>query len=166
LQFFNPGYLSTIGENFQPINFTTNSKQIILNVWDTSEQETYRCLVPMYLRGADAALIVYDVTNEKTFCDLQEWYDQLENNTSDSIITFLIENKIDFKENQGIDENIAKEFADSHRSEYRQTSAKTGDGVDKMFYDVANMFLKKCAEEIQVSVPPPKLKDESNEGCC
>jgi GTPase SAR1 family protein len=76
--------------------------------------ETYGFLVPIYLRGADAAFIVYDATNEKSFCDLQEWYDQLENNTSDSIITFLIGNKIDLKDNQIIDENIAKEFADSH----------------------------------------------------
>jgi hypothetical protein len=70
------------------------------------------------------------------------------------------------KENQIIDENISKEFADTHGSEYRKTSAKTGGGVLELFDDIANILQRKYCGEHQVSVPPPKLKEKSNKGCC
>lgn len=36
-------------------------------IWDTAGQERYHSLAPMYYRGAQAAIVVYDITNQVRF---------------------------------------------------------------------------------------------------
>lgn len=46
---------------------------VALQVWDTAGQERFRSMAPMYYRGANAALIVFDITNYSTFSDVKSW---------------------------------------------------------------------------------------------
>jgi GTPase SAR1 family protein len=43
---------------------------------DTAGQERYRSLSPLYFRGADACLMVYDVTSSQSFADLEGWFSE------------------------------------------------------------------------------------------
>lgn len=63
----------TIGNNSQDIKIEIDSKEVKLQVWDTAGQEVFRSLVSVYLRGAQAAIIVYDLTREETFSLLNDW---------------------------------------------------------------------------------------------
>lgn len=47
------------------------------NIWDTAGQEKYRCLTKMYFRDANVALVVFDVTNRRSFDSVDFWYDEI-----------------------------------------------------------------------------------------
>ena len=53
-----------------------------LQIWDTAGQERFRTITRAYYRGASAIIIVYDVTNEKSFRDVHNWYEMAKENAS------------------------------------------------------------------------------------
>ena len=55
-----------------------------MQIWDTAGQEIFRSLIPMYYRGADAAIIVYDISSKSSFDSLTSWLNELKSNTSSS----------------------------------------------------------------------------------
>ena len=72
--------------------------QLRLQVWDTAGQERFRCLIPSYIRDAEVALIVYDVTNADSFDSLEGWIQMVRKDRGSDIILIIIGNKIDKKE--------------------------------------------------------------------
>ncbi|PPS02889.1 hypothetical protein GOBAR_AA17781 [Gossypium barbadense] len=57
---------STIGAAFFSQTLAVNDATVKFEIWDTAGQERYHSLAPMYYRGAAAAIIVYDITNQLT----------------------------------------------------------------------------------------------------
>ncbi|XP_005372442.1 ras-related protein Rab-5B-like, partial [Microtus ochrogaster] len=64
-------------------------------IWDTAGQERYHSLAPMYYRGAQAAIVVYDITNQETFARAKTWVKELQRQASPSIVIALAGNKAD-----------------------------------------------------------------------
>ena len=54
------------------------SNQVLPQIWDTAGQERYHSLAPMYYRGAQAAIVVYDITNADTFERAKSWVKELQ----------------------------------------------------------------------------------------
>lgn len=61
---FNLESKSTIGVEFATRSIQVDGKTVKAQIWDTAGQERYHSLAPMYYRGAQAAIVVYDITNE------------------------------------------------------------------------------------------------------
>ncbi|XP_068425744.1 RAB5A, member RAS oncogene family, b isoform X3 [Clinocottus analis] len=55
---------STIGAAFLTQTVCLDDTTVKFEIWDTAGQERYHSLAPMYYRGAQAAIVVYDITNE------------------------------------------------------------------------------------------------------
>jgi small GTP-binding protein len=49
--------------------------KVRLQIWDTAGQERFRSMAPMYYRGANAAILVYDLTNLDSLADIKVWLD-------------------------------------------------------------------------------------------
>ena len=64
-------------------------------IWDTAGQERYHSLAPMYYRGAQAAVVVYDVTSQDSFERAQRWISELRDQANKDIVIALAGNKID-----------------------------------------------------------------------
>ncbi|VDK65853.1 unnamed protein product [Anisakis simplex] len=69
----NSAHNATIGASFVTCEADIGGESIQLQIWDTAGQERFRCMVPMYMRNAAAALIVYDITSRKSFNDVEKW---------------------------------------------------------------------------------------------
>ena len=67
----------TIGAAFLGKTINANDKRYKFEIWDTAGQERYRSLAPMYYRGAKAAVIVYDITDEDTFKGAKTWVSEI-----------------------------------------------------------------------------------------
>jgi small GTP-binding protein len=74
--------------------------KVNLDIWDTGGQEQFRSMLSMYYRDADAALICYDVGNEKTFQSVYYWIGEMEkncNNERDGVVLAVAGNKCDLE---------------------------------------------------------------------
>lgn len=109
-------------------------------IWDTAGQERYKSLAPMYYRNADAALVVFDVTDQVSFERAEKWIKELRLQAPDGLIIKLIGNKIDLKDRPNsnlVSEDTIRQYASTEMIEYLECSAKTGHGVDSVFEVIA-----------------------------
>ena len=137
----------TIGAAFLGKNITLHDTRYKFEIWDTAGQERYRSLAPMYYRGAKAAVVVYDITNEDTFKGAKSWVKELKTKTTNCIV-LLVGNKVDLIENRKVDIDMVDDFAKNHGLIYIETSAKTGEKVDEIFKTIAKN-LPKDSEDVQ-----------------
>ncbi|KAL4230419.1 Ras-related protein Rab-21 [Mactra antiquata] len=140
---FDESYKPTIGASFiSKIVVLGDGCVVNFQIWDTAGQERYRSLVPMYLRGAHIAFVLYDVTNPESFTNVSFWLEALQHH-GDMVKTVLVANKCDCE--SIVSEEIALSFAESHYLQFVQTSAKTGENVDLLFHRIG----AKVVEEMK-----------------
>ena len=140
---FNENYLATVGLDFFTKDEVIDNKIIRIKIWDTAGQERYKSLTRCFFQKAQGVMIVYDVTNEKSYNNLKFWIDSLQSNLYediDKVPIILIGNKIDIPKRK-IDKEIAKDFARKSNYEYFETSAKTGEGVDNAIKELVKKVM-------------------------
>ena len=97
---FIPNQDSTLGamfiENKLIINPDTE-ECVKVQFWDTAGQERYRSLAPMYIRSANLAFVVCDITNRQTYINLDFWIELVKNTSFEAEIIVII-NKLDLKD--------------------------------------------------------------------
>jgi small GTP-binding protein len=165
MQGFQPTVVNpTIGCHCSDIQITVDSRTVVLQVWDTAGQEMYRALVPVYLRGAHAALLVFDVTDRESFTSLGHWHDTLSEVVPPSTVVYVVGNKQDLDEHV-IDDGQAKQFADAHNAQYHKVSAITGQGIDELFEAVAQKVSEGTALDT-ISAGLAIEDSASGGGCC
>jgi small GTP-binding protein len=142
----------TIGCHCSDIHFPLDGQEVSLQVWDTAGQEMYRALVPVYLRNARAALLVYDVTDRESFQSLGHWHDTLLAVVPSGVRVYVVGNKIDLEDSAVIEDVQAKQFADVHSAQFFKVSAATGVGLDALFEKIAREMSEGAVLQQQGSV--------------
>nr|CAD7603808.1 unnamed protein product [Timema genevievae] len=94
-------------------------------IWDTAGQERYHSLAPMYYRGAQAAIVVYDITNQDTFGRAKSWVKELQRQASPNIVIALSGNKADLANKRMVEYEEAQAYAEENGLLFMETSAKT-----------------------------------------
>merc|ERR1711935_852765 len=111
---FNSTFISTIGIDFKIRTIELDEKKIKLQIWDTAGQERFRTITTAYYRGAMGILLVYDITNEKSFDNIKNWIRNIEQHASDSVQKILIGNKCDMSDDRIITKDRGQELADEY----------------------------------------------------
>jgi Ras-related protein Rab-1A len=135
--------LATIGVDFQVKKVNIQGKQIEVQIWDSAGQEKYRSISKQYYNRAQGILLVYDITNRDTFSAMKHWIKDIENQVQTNPQIVLIGNKLDLP-GRTVDEDEAIEFAKTHKLELFETSAKTGEGIDKAM----NVLIQKVFNDV------------------
>ncbi|CAI4731430.1 BGP_1a_G0049770.mRNA.1.CDS.1 [Saccharomyces cerevisiae] len=140
----------TIGAAFLTQRVTINEHTVKFEIWDTAGQERFASLAPMYYRNAQAALVVYDVTKPQSFIKARHWVKELHEQASKDIIIALVGNKIDMLQ-EGGERKVAREEGEKLAEEkgllFFETSAKTGENVNDVFWGIGEKIPLKTAEE-------------------
>lgn len=137
----------TIGAAFVTQSVSLGDSIIKYEIWDTAGQERYRSLVPMYYRGAAAAVIVYDITERDTFEGAKTWVSELKTQHSSDCVIALVGNKDDLAGNRAVDTEVAKNYAEENDVIFMETSAKTGHNVENLFHSIAERLPKSKREQ-------------------
>lgn len=132
---FIPHSKPTVGVEFASKTVQVeNNKLVRAQIWDTAGQERYRLIASSYYRRAVGALLVYDITNRKSFENLLKWLREVEEIADEDCLVMLVGNKIDLQRQQrAVSLQDGREFAMKHKVAFIETSAKEGVGVDAAF---------------------------------
>ena len=155
----------TIGCHCSEIHVTVDGNATTLQVWDTAGQEMYRALVPVYLRGAQAAILVYDITDKESFRSISHWYDILVDVVSTGTPIFLVGNKIDLQSEAVVEDQQAIAFATAHGSQLYKVSALTGSGLDQLFHAIAQKIIEDEVNQKKIAGVAINSQGEKKK-CC
>jgi len=136
---------STIGAAFLTQTVQIDDTTVKFEIWDTAGQERYHSLAPMYYRGAQAAIVVYDISNKETFQKAQTWIKELQRQASPNIVIALAGNKLDLAAKRTVTFEEAKAYADECGLLFMETSAKTA----ATLWIFLHQLLKSCPRTIQ-----------------
>ena len=177
-QFVNE-YIPTIGSDKIKKEIEIEGKKLKLEIWDTVGQEQYRAVNKIFIKNAQIALIVYDITNRKSFENLNNWYNLIfEINKDSNVIVGVTANKTDLYENQVVDSEEGKNFADEKKISFFETSAKDYESIENVFIQLSKIYINKVQkiveEEIEERNSVGLKKDDKNnrdnikkkKGCC
>jgi Ras-related protein Rab-21 len=114
--------------------------EVSLQIWDTAGQERFRSMAPMYYRGAKAAVLVFDITNEETFFKAKSWLKDLKVHADPDVVVCLAGNKCD--KEAVFDLKQCEEFAKSVDAVFMKTSAQSGEGVNKLFNELTRRIVE------------------------
>lgn len=76
-----------------PVPLEDSADKIQFGIWDTAGSERYKALAPMYYRGAEAAIIVYDITSFESFEGAKSWVHDLKLYGQPNVVIALAANK-------------------------------------------------------------------------
>lgn len=117
-------------------------------IWDTAGQEKYHSVTPLYYRGAQAALLVYDISKRETFIRAQVWLKELEKQyTPGSTVIWLVGNKGDLEQDRQISVQEGQSLADDRGLFFTETSALTGDQISQLLKAVAHRVYECIGEQ-------------------
>ena len=180
---FSGQYKATIGADFLSKDLEIDGKNVTLQIWDTAGQERFQSLGVAFYRGADACLLVYDVTDPRSFENLHTWKSEFMQTTGgeQSFPFIVLGNKVDREEERRVQRSKAEQWCRmsgaAPLSHYKK-SAKNAVNVDNAFLDAAVKALKHeevRSRESNLFVPPQTVdlnryrrqeSSMSNNTCC
>lgn len=145
---FSDKHQVTIGAAFAAKNVEINypepnspKLEIRLQIWDTAGEEKYRAMTRFYFRKSTVGILVYDVTDPKTFTNLTRWQQDFFDHCPDAKV-ILCGNKSDLESKVPASDAMA--WAKQYGHDCVICSAKNGEGVERIF----NIAAKRCAEQM------------------
>ncbi|CAK8691301.1 ras-related protein Rab-10-like [Clavelina lepadiformis] len=167
---FNTTFISTIGIDFKIKTVELNGKKIKLQIWDTAGQERFHTITTSYYRGANGIMLVYDITNTKSFDNISKWLRNIEEHASEDVEKMLLGNKCDMEDKRMISKERGEMIAKDHGIKFYETSAKNNINIETAFIALATDILHKtpCKDQGQSRGPDTILTEQKSSGrsCC
>jgi len=118
----------------------------------------------MYYRGASAAVLVFDITNQDTFQRTQDWVTELRANVMEDILLVVVGNKTDLNKHRAVPRDRGREFAEAINATYIETSAKDGEGIIQLFTEICRKVVSQRKQYLQytpMTSGPPGQHDSN-----
>jgi small GTP-binding protein len=155
---------TTIGVEFLAMTLEVEGVRLRLQIWDTAGQERFRSIAKAYFRSAVGVILTFDLTDRKSFHDLNDWLDDIHTLCDPTAIVTLVGNKLDLVAERVITTTEAEAFAKLHQLAYLETSALGGDNIEETFHRTAAAILRR--EVSPLAAPPPDATIKATRGRC
>ena len=165
---FQDAYLSNIGFDFKFKMVTLkNGKQVKVQLWDTAGQERFRTIAKSYYKGAHGIILIYDVSNPKTYDNIKKWLAQIKEEASSKVCIILVANKIDHEE-RVVTEEEGEKLAKSFNLKIFEASAKENINVTEAFQEVIENISVNYSNIMTsgTKLQNTKVITKEKKGCC
>jgi small GTP-binding protein len=136
----------TIGVDFEVKSLELSEKKVKLQIWDFGGEERFRFLLPTYVRGANGALFMYDVTNYSSLAHIDDWLIVVrkEIRVEDQFPIIVVGGKADLIEDREVSGEEGINIARSRGVDgFIECSSKTGENVEETFRALTSLMMQK-----------------------
>lgn len=157
---FTPSFITTTGIDFKIRTIELDGKRVKLQIWNTASSERFRPITTAYYRGAMGVLLVYDVTDKRSFdsksptyfliycrtkfnLDISSWNADIERHAAGDINKMLIGNNCDSAEGRVVSMERGQALAYQLGIPFLEVSSKSSINIDKAFYSLAADVVKR-----------------------
>lgn len=152
---FVKGTQSTVGIEYFTHITTIEGRTIKMMIWDTAGQERFYTIAKAYFRSALGVVLVYDITDRKSFDLLPRWLRDARTEADPHCSVILVGNKTDLAASRVVSKEEAEDFAKTHELQYIETSAADSTHIDDVFTKTGMDLLRKVASgEINAGMAP------------
>jgi len=137
-------YIPTLGVAISEKNLTVNNLTINLILWDIAGQSKFELMRRHFYQGTEGVILIFDLTNRKTFESIPNWYKDLKKNVTppqEKLTGFILGNKEDLVSDIEVTVEEAMEIANEFDLEYIETSALTGKNIEESFFKLSEALL-------------------------
>ncbi|KAI9660233.1 MAG: Ras- protein Rab-6A [Alyxoria varia] len=170
---FDNMYQATIGIDFLSKTMYLEDRTVRLQLWDTAGQERFRSLIPSYIRDSSVAVVVYDISNSKSFAQTRKWVDDVRGERGTDVIIVLVGNKTDLNDKREVTTQQGEEEAKKNGLMFIETSAKAGHNVKQLFKKIAQALpgmegegAQGAAQSQMIDVNINPSQQNENQGGC
>ena len=140
---------STIGASYSNRAEKIDKYEICFDIWDTAGQEKFRSVNTIFYRDANICILVYDITRKESFESLKTyWHKTVKELGAEDILFGVAGNKIDKFEDEVVDQQEARDFANSIDAIFHLTSAIQNTSIDELFKDLGKKFTTTPAFQV------------------
>ena len=135
-------HMATIGLDYRLKTLILEEQKIVkVQLWDTAGQDKFRAITRNYYKGASGIILIFDVTNVKSYENIKKWINEIKEEISEKVAIVLIGNKIDNAQERKISKEQGDKLASEIGVKFFETSAKTGEGINEsVFFLVKKIF--------------------------
>ena len=163
---FNQNYMSTAGIDLKSGSIIIKNKKIRIQIWDTAGQEKYKAITKNLFLKVMGALIVYDITNENSFYNLQSWVSMVKEECGKHMQILIVGNKSDLDSKRAISKEEVLNYAKEQKVEYIETSSKTGENIIKAITLLSEQILENSESIDDVSFRLDSISLQKRKKCC
>ncbi|XP_065920800.1 ras-related protein Rab-13-like [Dysidea avara] len=157
-------HIATIGIDFKLKTLEVKGKKIRLQIWDTAGQERFETLTSQYYRRAQGILLVYDLTDQRTFTNTSKWLRSIEENAVSDVKKVLIANKLDAvsdtPEKRQVSTRQGMQLAKENGVQFFETSAFTAENISEAFSSLTESILQDMESRFNRDVVASQINNE------
>jgi len=132
----------TIGVEFEVKSLEVQGKKVKLQIWDFGGEERFRFLLPTYIRGANGALFMYDITNYSSIAHIDDWLMVLRQGTQSKFPILVVGGKADLPDREITSEEAIQIAKSRDTDGFIECSSKTGENVETIFLALTKLMLQ------------------------